>query len=135
MGRLVVEMSPKPGAELCCFPLKKKKRNRYSQVSYTPGFADHLLEGNMGEIWLCKLCGLCIPKDLEISVPQIQCHSRPSVCELPTCQPLGHGAAGDPGLQSREFFEVPPSCSASRSLGGEIDDVVGVRSKTKGSVP
>lgn len=25
MGRLVVEMSPKPGAELCCFPLKKKK--------------------------------------------------------------------------------------------------------------
>ena len=30
----------------------KKKKNRYSQVSYTPGFADNLFEGNLGKIWL-----------------------------------------------------------------------------------
>ena len=77
MGRLVVEMSPKPGAELCCFPLKKKKD--YSQVSYTPGFANHLKE-----IWeksgFEKFVASVFPRDLEISVSQIQCHSRPSMC-------------------------------------------------------
>ena len=136
MGRLVVEMSPKPGAELCCFPLKKKRKEI---VTLRFLILLVLLTIYLKEIW--EKCGFAkfvvssFSRDLEISVPQIQGHSRPSMCQLPTCKPLGHGAAGDPGFQSREFLEVPLSCSASRSSGGEIDDVVGVRSKTKGSVP
>lgn len=78
MGRLVVEMSPKPGAELCCFPLKKKKITLRFLILLV------LLTICLKEIWeksgFEKFVASVFPRDLEISVSQIQCHSRPSMC-------------------------------------------------------
>lgn len=64
---LVVEMPPskkkKPGAELCCFPLKKLFTPDFFIY---PDFADHLVTVRRN-LALKKVCGCHLPKSLEIS--------------------------------------------------------------------
>lgn len=63
--------SPNLVLSSAAFLKKKKKKIHYSQVSYTPGFANHLFGRNMGEIWLLKKFVVSVfPRDLEdFSVP------------------------------------------------------------------
>ena len=112
---LVVEMSPKPGAELCCFPLKNFFTPKFLIL---PGFPDHL-EKIGRNLALKKVCGPRIPKrpgDFSARVPRFSvflgslCLSLSEVtrCQLPTSGPLAHGAAGHLGLQFGEFMKFLP---------------------------
>lgn len=109
---LVVEISPKPGAELCCFPLKKFFTPKFLIL---PGFPDHL-EKIGRNLALKTVRGPRIPKrpgDFSAKVPRFSVFLGPvslslsevTRCQLPTSGPLARGAAGHLGLQFGEFMK------------------------------